>query len=101
MKFQCRHTYEDNHEEAWEGSWELVCYDGPFWEVMIEARGSSFHSIIGYSSVGLYICIPSLDIGCGLSNWSDIFWNTEKLSGFLPVTDAVTIAEGLRSFSQK
>ncbi len=101
MKFTCKHTYEDGYSETWNGTWELIHCDGPFWEILIKARGSAFHSIIGSSSVGLYLCIPSLGIGCGLSSWSDTFWNTEKLSTFLPVTDAVTIAEGLRSFSQR
>lgn len=99
MKFKCKHTYEDTHSMEWTGNWELIHYNGCFWELLINGRGSSFHSIIGVSSAGPYICIPSIDVGCGLSSWADTFWNTEKLSGFIPVTDAVTIAEALRSFS--
>ena len=100
MEFTCRHTYENDYVQEWTGSWELLHYDGSFWELLINGRGSSFHSILGISSVGLYICIPSIDVGCGLADWTDTFWNTEKLSGFVSVTDAVTIAEALRSFGQ-
>lgn len=99
MKFKCRHTYEDGHFQEWTGNWELVHYDGSFWELLISGHGSSFHSIIGVFSSGLYICIPSIDVGCGLAGWTDTFWNTEKLSASIPVTDAVTIAEAIRSFS--
>ena len=100
MEFTCRHTYENDYFQEWTGSWELLHYDGSFSELLINGRGSSFHSILGMSSVGLYICIPSIDVGCGLAGWTDTFWNTEKLSGFVSVTDAVTIAEALRSFGQ-
>lgn len=98
MKFKCKHTYEDGCFLEWTGSWELLHYNGSFWELLISGRGSSFHSIAGISSAGLYICIPSIDVGCGLANWTDTFGNTEKLSGLIPVTDAVTIAEAIRSF---
>ena len=100
MEFQCRRTYENGHFQEWTGSWELVHYNGSFWELLINGRGSSFHTILGISSAGLYICIPSIDVGCGLAGWTDTFWNTEKLSGFVSVTDAVTIAEAVRSFAR-
>ena len=100
MEFQCRHTYENGHFQEWTGSWELVHYNGSFWELLINGRGSSFHTILGISSAGLYIWIPSIDVGCGLAGWTDTVWNTEKLSGFVSVTDAVTIAEAVRSFAR-
>ena len=55
MEFTCRHTYENDYFQEWTGSWELLHYDGSFWELLINGRGSSFHSILGMSSVGLYI----------------------------------------------
>lgn len=30
-----------------------------------------------------YICIPNHDVGCKLSDYSDIFWNRERLSQHL------------------
>lgn len=79
MEFTCRHTYENDYFQEWTGNWELLHYDGSFWELLINGRGSSFHSILGMSSVGLYICIPSIDVGCSLAGWTDTFWNTENV----------------------
>ena len=42
-----------------------------------------------------YICIPNHDVGCGLSDFSDIFWNEERLCSLMRRVDAVTVATGL------
>ena len=55
MEFTCRHTYENDYFQEWTGNWELLHYDGSFYELLINGRGSSFHSILGMSSVGLYM----------------------------------------------
>ncbi len=42
-----------------------------------------------------YLCIPNHDIGCKLSDFSDILWNEERLGSLMRKVDAVTVATGL------
>lgn len=100
MEFECRYTYENGTSGKWTGSWELINHDRSVCELKITGRGSSFQCIIGFSSTGLYACFPLIDVGCGLAGFSDTFWNIEKLSSFVSVTDAVTIAEAIKSFGK-
>ena len=37
----------------------------------------------------------SHDVGSELSEFRDLFWNTERLSGLIKKVDAVTVAHGL------
>lgn len=64
-------------------------------ETEINGRKTYFHVIVGKYRYGNYICITNHDIGCEFLDYSDIFWNCERLSQHFKKVDAVTIAHGL------
>ncbi len=94
-EFQCCYTYDSGKKKRWTGSLKVLNIEGSQFEFLIKGRGSAFQVILGYSTLGNYLCIPSLNIGCGLAYWSDIYWNTRQLSQLMSLTDAVTIATAL------
>jgi len=94
--FECKHNYfNDDFESSWTGSVETLFEYCEFDEIRIKGRGSSFLVILGYCSLGNYLCIPQIDVGCALSSLSDVFYNTEKLTPLIGETDAVTVATAL------
>lgn len=98
--FKCSHIYKSGRKMKWIGNWEVLSVEPDSHELLIKGRGSEFHAILGYYSYGNYLCIPSIDIGCALGYWSDVFWNTERLSHVMNATDAVTIATALDSYGR-
>lgn len=82
--------------ESWNGNIFLLNKTPGQYEARITGRGTSFHVIAGHHQYGNFICIPDHDIGSELSDFSDLFWNTERLSRLLKKVDAVTVATGLR-----
>ena len=44
-------------------------------KLKINGRGTYFHILAGRHKYGNYLCIPNHDVGCELSDFSDIFWN--------------------------
>ena len=58
-------------------------------------RGTYFHILAGRHKYGNYLCIPNHDVGCELSDFSDIFWNEERIGSLMRKVDAVTVAAGL------
>ena len=79
-------------KEKWNGELKLIRQAPGGYEVEITGRGTYFHAIIGKHRDGQYICIPNHDVGCELSNYSDAFWNRERLSKHLKKADAITVA---------
>lgn len=96
--YECSHTDDDGDMSVWPASWELVGAGENYEELKIRGRGTCYHVVIGCYSNGNYLCIPEIDIGCGLSTLDDVFWNYERLSKLIGTTDAVTISQGLRNF---
>ncbi len=94
MEYVCIYQ-SGKQEKKWPGELRLIQGDGKNYEVEITGRGSYFHAIIGRHHYGNFICIPNHDVGCELSDYSDVFWNRERLSGQLKKADAVTIAYAL------
>lgn len=99
-KYQCQYTYDDGTTKSWTANWEIINLTYESAELCISGRGSSFNVILGDSCSGKYMCIPNINKGCALSQWSDTFWNTERISLILNKTDAVTLAMGIRDFWQ-
>ena len=46
-------------------------------------------------SIHSFPCLPNHDVGCELSDFSDIFWNEEKLRSLMREVDAVNVATEL------
>lgn len=88
---------QDGHARSeWNGYIRPYSMESSNIDVWITARGSCFHCIIGSYSGGNYICIPGLNIGTGLAELNDSYWNMEHLqmAGLCPV-DAATLSHAL------
>lgn len=94
MEYQCTLT-RGGRKERWQGEIRLIGHCGACYEAEITGRGTYFHVIAGKHRYGNYICIPNHNVGSELSDYRDLFWNTERLSVFLRKVDAVTVANGL------
>lgn len=81
----------------WTGQADIVFHTADTAELMIYGRGSRMDTIIGRYRIGLYVCIPDINVGCPISSMSDFFWNRERLSGQMNQTDAVTVAWALKA----
>lgn len=94
MEYTCilRHG---SRKEQWTGKLTLLQKCPGQYEAEISGRGTYFHVLAGRHKYGNYLCIPNHDIGCELSDFSDIFWNEERLCGLMRKVDAVTVATGL------
>lgn len=79
-------------KKRWTGELHLLRKDNNFYELEITGRGSSFHAMVGHHQYGNFICIPNYDVGSELADYSDIFWNQERLTGQLSKADAITVA---------
>lgn len=86
--------------DGWNGELVLISKEGNTYELNITGRGSHFHIIVGKHQYGNYLCIPNHDIGCELSDFGDLFWNTEQLTRHLQKADAITVACGLSHLSE-
>jgi len=94
MEYNCilRHG---SRRETWTGRLFLLGRGPGWYEAEIDGRGTYFHILAGRHKYGNCLCIPNHDIGCELSDFSDIFWNEERLSHLIRKVDAVTVATGL------
>ena len=84
-----------SRKESWTGTLTLLRKEPGQYEAEICGRGTYFHILAGRHKYGNYLCIPSHDVGCELSDFSDIFWNEERLRSLMRRVDAVTVATGL------
>ena len=98
---KCRYEYDNGEVKEWPVRWAITKRMAGATYIHIEGRGTEFDAIIGRYSSGNFICIPSIDVGCGLAPYNDTFWNMEKLSKYLGVTDAFTITKALEHFDRK
>lgn len=94
MEYQCS-LARGKRKESWWGNIRLIHASDTCYEAEITGRGTYFHVIVGRHRYGNYICIPNHGIGSELSEFRDLFWNTERLSTLIKKVDAVTIAHGL------
>ena len=72
-------------------------------EFEVNARGSSFHLLVGKHAYGNYLCIPNWGIGTELSYLSDRFWNTEHLKSEYPelsCPDIISIVTALATLEK-
>ena len=94
MEYNCT-LMRSKCTEQWKGELRLLKSGASFYEAEITGRGTYFHIIAGRHLYGNYICIPNHNVGSELSEFEDLFWNTERLSGLMRKVDAVTVASGL------
>lgn len=84
-----------SRRETWTGRLILLDRGNGWYEAEIHGRGTCFHVLAGRHKYGNYLCIPDHDIGCELSDFSDIFWNEERIGHLMGRVDAVTVSTAL------
>lgn len=94
MEYTCTITHR-KRKETWRGCIHLIFKYPGLYEAEIIGRGTRFHIIAGSHRYGNYMCIPNHNVGSELSEYTDLFWNTEQLSRIMKKVDAVTVATGL------
>lgn len=94
MEYTCILS-DGSRREFWTGKLTLLRKGSGQYEAEISGRGTYFHVLAGRHKYGNYLCIPNHDVGCELSDFSDIFWNEERLCSLMQKVDAVTVATGL------
>lgn len=99
-EFVCSHIYDDGQYCQWLTSCQVLREGPETHEILVNGRGSEYRVVLGRSTTGLYMCIPTMNVGCGLSHLSDIFWNTSRIAEVLNETDAVTIATAISYYEQ-
>lgn len=94
MKYTCI-LRNGSRRETWTGTLILLHRMPGGYEAEINGRGTYFHILAGRHRYGNYLCIPNHDVGCELSDFSDILWNEQRISSLMRKVDAVTVATGL------
>lgn len=100
INYKC-HGTSDMTPKQWSGHIELIHATPPY-EAEITARGSSFHIIFGAHAYGNYLCIPNWNVGSELAAFTDLFWNTERLTQYteLSKVDACSVAAALAELNK-
>lgn len=105
--FECVNEIEDEKgrkvvkREKWKGEAEILRVNYRMVEAQIEGRLTRLTVLIGVYQYGHFICIPDINVGCPLSEWHDLFWNTERLSMQMNHVDAITVATGVKAVMEK
>ena len=71
-------------------------------EAVIESDGESFHIIYGLHNRGYYLVIPNWNVGCEMSDYKDIMWNSSSIqrSG-LNKKQSLNIAERIKELYER
>ena len=96
-EFTCSYTYDDGEHAHWTGTVTPIRKKAATTKAVIKGRGSSYTIIVGDCSCGHFLCIPEINLSCPLAEWGNIFWNRERMSGLMNVTDAVTIVNVVKA----
>lgn len=66
----------------------------------VEYKGNYYSIVFGEYVNGGFCSIPNWNVGCELSSFDDVFWNTERLEGSLKKDVAKTIALAISDFGK-
>jgi len=95
IHFQC--TDRRLPGEQWEGWIEPLGSLRPaVTQLQIHSR-SGFFAIVGDTNFGHFICLPDLSIGSYLADYTDLFWNKERLVELIGLVDGITVACALKA----
>ncbi len=98
MIFECN-TQGICSSGPWEAKMHLISMDHKSCEASVQARGSSFHFIVGSYLNGGFLCMPGYSFGCNLSSLDDVEWNREQLRQRLNIVDTETMVSALQVLS--
>lgn len=94
MTYICREGRKPEGK-SWTGEIQMLDSTEDHYELIINARGSSFHVITGRYQNGKYLCVPNHGFGCDLAEYRDVFWNKEQISAYLNPVDTGSLTRGL------
>ena len=86
--------------EEWDGYVKSIHDHGSHYEIHIDSR-SGFLFIVGLYQYGAFVSIPAFNVGSDLADYSDYFWNNNRLARLMNPVDAATVAEALRTLSER
>ena len=97
MRYTC-----SGQSECYTPTWDCdidILYGGiESFECRIEGNGSVFYAIVGRYMDDHFLCIPSLEFSCVINAEPlDVPWYAEQLAERFSVTDAITLANGVRA----
>lgn len=97
-EYTCNYTYGSGQKSQWTIYWGILEECPENHELLIRGRGSEYRVVLGRCTTGLYLCIPSANVGCSLAHAADILWNTAQIASILNETDAATIATAISCY---
>jgi hypothetical protein len=97
MEFECIWK-KGKKVERWLATVECIHDNGQFCEVFVVSR-STIRLIIGYGEWGNFVCVPDWNVGTRLSDFKDLFWNSEKLTNLMGNVDGITAATVIKGIS--
>lgn len=90
MEFNCK-----TEDEKWSAIINQFQNYNSYYMANISARGSSINILVGSTDNYNWVALPTYNISSELSHFSDVFWNTEKLTSLIGIVDAVTVATAI------
>lgn len=94
MKYKCN-TEHKCGSRIWNADIHLIKKTSAYYEAIIQSRGTRFHLIAGSYQNGHFLCVPSHGFGCELSQYSDTFWNAERICRHLNRVDTESLVKGI------
>lgn len=88
--FTCKTMIYDKLE-SWNVNIKSIIDYNTYYEVIVEARGSSILILVGSTNEYNWISLPIQEVSCSLSQFDDIFWNIERLTPLIGIVDASTV----------
>lgn len=93
---------DDNHEiHKWFAEIKRIEKYKNYQLIRVEGKGSAIDILVGRTASYNWICLPEMEVASQLSDWSDTFWNWEKLSRLVSPCDAITITNVLATLAKK
>ena len=100
IRFKCSLKNGKNVEKWYATILDIKNYSS-HQEIMIIAQSSlSIRILIGQTLTGYFACFPDLKLGCHLSDFRDVFSNTNHLKKILSIADSITVANGIRKVAE-
>lgn len=100
MEYKIHFTCSDRRlvpDETWDGWIEpLSSLGNAVTELKIQSR-SGLYAIVGNTCFGHFICLPDWGVGTLLSDFTDLFFNKERLVELLGPVDGITVACALKA----
>ena len=79
----------------WKTYIKYIDFYHSYYKAVIEDDESIFTVIVGHTDEYNWIAMPTKEISCQLSSFTNVVWNCDHLAGLIGVKDATTISEAI------